>query len=295
MIWRKQLSLSFPLSARYSRSSHDRVEEIRNLDMQESTKLIVGVLIFLLLSALAVTAGAYYYANLFPNYSEQVRSGILRDIARGGIQLIVVGVIAAIVKFLLDSIAADRERVEKDKERERIREKEQIAVQKEMLDKLLAAHRKVRAAPNHIEAAKSAKTYGEQLRTIIDAHIDLYELKHQINASPDAFSESEREDVSKYLNGMSHDYLEPLIAEYRSYYKGISDMQKDSPNEVWNEIQKLPHLKDFRENRDMRPEHSGPSDYQEVYFENYNQCRELLHNKLMERLSQSENAQQIRG
>jgi hypothetical protein len=240
------------------------------------TTFIVAVIV---VSAIAFGLGSWLWFQIGAwEQGATTQLEILREIVKLLVQLVLIGILGALVKFLLDEVSASRREQDNERERARTEKETKLSLQKELLGKLSAAHRKVQSAPNYIEAARSAKTYGEQLRVIMDAKFDLDSVASEIETSTTLFSESAT--IHGHLQTMVQ-YLDRLVGEYRDEYQQLSTVQesveaqedertkREARDLLWKKIQKLPHLKDLRE----APEGSG---YEREYLHGYNQCRHLM-------------------
>jgi hypothetical protein len=133
----------------------------------------------------------------------------------------------------------------------------------------------VETARNLIEGAKSAKTYGEQMRQIMTLRTRLGELRHEIEYSTEVFQR--RSEIARHVKGMEG-YLALLIAEYGERYQRLEVLQgqyeaekkRGSPTINMNdELNKCPVLKDFREaHQELSGENRGRfhNDFQVSYF-----------------------------
>lgn len=134
-----------------------------------------------------------------------------------------------------------------------------------ILDDLKGVHDRVERARLLIEAHKSAKTYGEQMRILPEADIVLHNIRRALRPG---FDDLERE-IAGPVNACSA-FLKSLTDEFRSAYKGISDAQSRDEainahqraklakgeigradvvvaDEAWQLIEKLPALDVLRD------------------------------------------------
>ena len=103
------------------------------------------------------------------------------------------------------------------------RRKDQAAEQafyRAMLDDLKAVYDLVERSRLLIEAHKSAKTYGEQMRTLPDADIKLHNIRRALRPG---FPELQQ-DIEAPLRECSS-FIQTLTGEFRREYKRISNLQ----------------------------------------------------------------------
>lgn len=123
-----------------------------------------------------------------------------------------------------------------------------------------------------IGAHRSAKTYGDELRGLIEATVHLRNVKRALTGRADGIAERTGSAVAAEVEKMDQ-YLGDLTNEFRLNYKKLSDNQRSYeakaeamvkkfadepvgsappvlPTFVWDSIAELPHLKDFIANGD---------------------------------------------
>jgi hypothetical protein len=137
-----------------------------------------------------------------------------------------IGILGAVVKFLLDQHSLARNRADALNE-----------FRKEILRRLVDAKNQVRDVPSLIEVDPSAKAYGEQMRALIGSRHDLSLIRHEIETSKQAFSNLE--DLKGRLLQMEK-HLGDLINEFKTHYRDLSKEQTETPDVVSPEIQSLP-------------------------------------------------------
>ena len=162
-----------------------------------------------------------------------LRADILKSLAGALLQLIVLGVIGVALKSEFDKHLEQRKKARDDADRAQIQaqadaEKEQqrrnavIELQKAFLRRVMTANRMVRKARILIPAHASAKTYGEQMRILIDAVLEFSDIRHEIETIPTFASSVE---IREHLSNMER-YLQILTEEYQERYQEIVAAEK---------------------------------------------------------------------
>jgi hypothetical protein len=160
-----------------------------------------------------------------------VRADILTSIAGAILQLIVLGVVGVFVKDEFDKHQERRthDRQDAEQRRKQAREDAESAQQKlkaktelrqTLLRRVVTANRMVRKAWILIAAPASAKTYGENMRILVDAQLEFSDIRHEIPSLFDGNSliEQHVETLEKYLGG--------LVLEYRQNYQNVVDAER---------------------------------------------------------------------
>ena len=106
---------------------------------------------------------------------------ILAEIEKQLVQLILVTVIGGIVGFLFKFYLSAKADLDRQREVEKMRHQGMIEFQSEQICRLIEVTNRLRRAPALIEAHRSAKTYGEQMRGAIDARLELHRIQHEVD------------------------------------------------------------------------------------------------------------------
>lgn len=167
------------------------------------------------------------------------------------IALVFVALIGGIVKLLLD-----------DYQRGRERRVEQARFVTAVLSDLKSVYDRVERSRVVISAHQSAKTYGDEMRDLIDARVQLKNVARALEAGTSGISPDRERAIISAVEAMEL-YLAGLTNEFSSRYKGISNAQRvyearakrvldtgSDPmtlpdNEPWEEIQGLKELSLF--------------------------------------------------
>lgn len=172
-----------------------------------------------------------------------VRADILKSIAGAILQLIVLGVVGVAVKGAFDRHQVRRAEAREETERAQQERNAVTELRKAMLRRVLAANRVVRKAGILIPAHASAKTYGEQMRILIDAQLEFSDIRHEIETIPTLFASTG--DIKGQLDQMAG-YLEGLTAEYRRRYQDIVDVERTKGRaDVRAALEELGNCRDF--------------------------------------------------
>ena len=149
---------------------------------------------------------------------------IVETLGGAGITLIFVGVIGGFLGLNFNTYLQDRIRHHQEDATRRETEHEAKAARetfhRAMLADLKSVHDTVETARLLIEAHKSAKTYGEQMRALNDALTTLYNVKRAPRPSYPDLEEALKEPMLCCIG-----FLRGLLAEYREEYKEASDLQ----------------------------------------------------------------------
>jgi hypothetical protein len=199
-------------------------------------------------SSLALVAVSVCIAVLI---ASQLTGKPRETLESAAIALVFVALIGGLVKIFLD-----------DFQRAREKRTEQARFVAAMLADLKSVYDRVERARIVISAHKSAKTYGDEMRDLIDARVQLRNVERALEAGTSGISHEREEGIRSSVQAMEQ-YLATLTDEFESQYKEISDEQRvhearvtkllkavdDSTelpgNRPWEEIQRLDHLSDF--------------------------------------------------
>lgn len=208
------------------------------------------------------------------------RTTLLIEIAKGLIQILGIGIIGALVKFLFDDYWDRRQRADKLKALEQQRNE---ALQEFRLDKikrLVLVTNVLRRAPVLIDAHRSAKTYNQQMRALLDARLELRLLRHEINAAGPGVNPAfpRWPEIRDQLRKME-DYVAWLEKDFRKNSKGISELQLEAEKDrsrqgaVWERIRQLESVGDLLNEIDAQ---SKTTEYYQQYQLNYEATLDLM-------------------
>jgi hypothetical protein len=109
---------------------------------------------------------------LFVTADAEQKRALRFEFAKGAIQLVVVVILGAALKLLTDRY-----------QQRALQSEEQRQFRQDKYDRIVDATNQLRKVPILIEGNRSAKTWSEQMLSILDAGLSLRTLKHQFYAS----------------------------------------------------------------------------------------------------------------
>lgn len=137
-------------------------------------------------------------------------NALLIEMGKTGASLSLVTAIGGLVQWIL-----------KDRDAAMQKDKEQLNFYRNVLSDLKSVYDKVEKARLLIQAHRTAKTYGEQMRELIDGVVTLHNIERALNPEfPKLY-----EDLHPYINSMIF-FIKGLLNEYRDHYKRISVLQE---------------------------------------------------------------------
>ncbi|MCR5864131.1 hypothetical protein [Aquincola sp. J276] len=172
------------------------------------------------------------------------------------ITLVFAGLLGGLLKMQLDEVAAFKRRQE-----------DAAAFVTHVLADLKGVFDEVARARILIPAHQSVATYGEEMRALILARVQLRNVIRALERRTDGIDEATRSEVTRQVRRMDH-FVETLTTEFRDHYKALSDQQRGYeerarvlmkqfgedlgqqvppalPAFVWQAISRLPRLADF--------------------------------------------------
>ncbi len=136
-----------------------------------------------------------------------------KSLYTGAVTLFFAGLLGGMVKVLLDDVVAAKQK----------REDAATFVGNVLAD-LKSVYDRVARAKILIPAHKSVKTYGEEMRGLIEARVQLRNIVRALERRAEGIDEKSREEVTRRVSQME-EYLETLTMEFRDNYKALSDKQ----------------------------------------------------------------------
>ena len=166
------------------------------------------------------------------------------------------GFFGGMLKLLLDDVVAAKRRRD-----------DAAGFVTNVLADLKSVYDRVARAKILIPAQRSVKTYGEEMRDLIEARVQLRNVTRALERRAEGIDETIRDEVTRRVKEMET-YLKTLTTEFRENYKPLSDKQRgyearadamvkafaesksdvdppELPEFVWTEISKLNELADF--------------------------------------------------
>jgi len=179
-----------------------------------------------------------------------------KSLYTGAVTLFFAGLLGGMLKILLDDFVAAKQK----------REDAATFVGNVLAD-LKSVYDRVARAKILIPAHKSVKTYGEEMRGLIEARVQLRNIVRALERRTEGIDEEAREEITRHVSQMER-YLETLTTEFRDNYKTLSDKQlgyeerakamlaqfaaaksdqapPELPHFVWESITRLRKFSDF--------------------------------------------------
>jgi hypothetical protein len=212
----------------------------------QSGRLLYQVLLLVTVAAVIGLVALYLFV-----FEPKDRAGFAGEIGKGLISIITVAVIGSVVKLLVD----DHQRRLRDLTEARVRAQErEQRLQEFRSDKvrrLVGVTNILRRAPTLIDAHRSAKTYNEQMREVVNAGLELRLIRHETDAigNPNpAFAawDTIRGEIRK-MEG----YIKWLVDDFRAHSKALGELQSKAEADrqlqpmVWERIRALPSVSDL--------------------------------------------------
>jgi hypothetical protein len=231
------------------------------------------VLAILSVGALIGMAGLYVFV-----FDATSRKSFEAELGKGLIYIFTVAVIGSIVKLLVDD--HQRRLREANEARAQAKKREQ-RLQEFRMDKvrrLVGVTNILRRAPVLIDAHRSAETYNEQMRAIVDAGLELRLIRHETDAigrDPNpAFPHW------SYIEGeisKMETYMKWLVDDFRDLSKKLNPLQRKAESEseldreelqqeVWDIIGNSPSVRDLLQEVDAK---SPATRYSREYLKAY--------------------------
>jgi len=197
-----------------------------------------------------------------------VATGSLEDTLLTATTALVFGAFfGGIVKLWLDDYQRARDRRDEELELARAQRAEQARFTTAVLADLKSVYDRVERVRILIAAHRSALTYGNEMRDLIDAEVQLRNVIRALDQGTSGIPEGALGDLRLAVRSMET-YLKSLTGEFRDEYKPIADRQRiyeaqfkrllsdhegedwsaiEPPaNRAWSEIERLPKLREFR-------------------------------------------------
>jgi hypothetical protein len=212
-----------------------------------------GKRVSVILVSISIILAAIFLYILFTG-DITFRIELLKEAAKTILQLLLLGLLGAFASFLFTEYAAKRDKQNQMLERKNALKAAQHQSRLEALNTLTHLYWETRKAFDIIDAHRSARSYGEQMRQIIEYRIELRRLDNEIVAGMYAINDKEtRESIGKCLFELIH-LLRQAIEEWKTQYLRLSGLQVQDEKledpkkkKVPQEIDKLPVLARLRQ------------------------------------------------
>ena len=251
--------------------------------------LISAVAIPLSISIIAVLL---LYYSVGPDYAlTPFRIEMRKEVVKIFLQLGAIGVLGGLIAALFnyvftryaeirrqteEKLERDRVTEEAERERNRARTEAENEFRKDFLRKFINTHAQVQRVTPLIVGAQSARTYGEQMRALIDVRNQLDEIIDELETGKNLFDQWQ--DIRTLISSMNT-YLLALVQEYGKDYPALSNLQGEAEQtmdkikkdelkkEVKNRIDNLLWLAEFMKTGEK---------YKAEYLEPYNLAKRKI-------------------
>src|ERR1043166_9069152 len=132
----------------------------------------------------------------------------------GAVTLLFGGVLGSLLKVFLDDLVAGR-----------ARRADAATFVGNVIADLKAVYDRVGRARILIPAHKSIKTYGDEMRDLIDARVQLKNVIRALEGRAEGVSATTRHEKIQEDEGLKK-FLDRLLIEFRDHYKELSDRQR---------------------------------------------------------------------
>lgn len=205
-----------------------------------------GRKVTLILIVVALLGLGLWGAMLKLTYCEASPNALLVHLGKTGATLAILTVLGALVRQVLVERDDSRRREEdrrdrkrqteedrREQERHEMRQKEEARLQfiRNILADFKSVYDRVESCRLLVEAHRSAKTYGEQMRQLVGGVVTLHNIKRALDPEFPLLKE-ELSDPIHEMNG----FLKKLLQEFRDNYREISELQ--AADEAWNKHQR---------------------------------------------------------
>ncbi len=179
----------------------------------------------------------------------------------------------------------------KERDATRRKEEEKLTFYRNLLADFKSVYDKVESCRLLVEAHQSAKTYGEQVRGLVDGVVILHNIKRALKPEFPKLEAELRKPIKKMTK-----FLKMQLKEFRDEYKRISQLQsadeawnkhalqtlpkeKQSPeaykpiSRAWSEIKELPELAVLRDDKRF-------NEYESRFLKHLDQASKILRERL---------------
>lgn len=211
------------------------------------------------LAGLGIWAGVLGVSATYGFDKDSTFHSIFVALGNAGLTLAVGGVMGGYIKRMFDRIEEGRAASQKAIARQEKLRAEEVSFHQGVLSDFKRVYDIVEHARLLIDAHKSAKTYGEQVRALPDAIIILHNIKRALEHDKSPIRDEVRETAQVLIR-----FLKQITSEFQEHYLMVSRLQsqdeannrlkralaaettQEPPAEIsalaWAEIRKLPRL-----------------------------------------------------
>jgi hypothetical protein len=230
------------------------VQGVQNWSLEENMSGRQVLMVFIAIAAVSVAL----FGIIFIAADATLRTDLLKEAASTLLQLALIGILGAFAKYLLDRYSADRQRRLDQSEREQEQREIEHKAQINALNSLTTSYWQIKKALHIIDAHRSAKSYGAQVRQIIDYRLELQRLNNEIQAG--LYALDDVDTIKSNLDAMDN-RLEDVIDEWKANYLELAQLQnrdekrRRSRKKVPDKIGDLAALKKMRGDGDFKAIH----------------------------------------
>jgi hypothetical protein len=170
----------------------------------------------MVLVSVVILGLALWGAMLWLTYGDDKPDALLIHLGETGATLAVLTVLGGLVRAAF---------MQRDKTRQK--QDARHAFYRSLLADLKSVYDRVESCRLLVEAHRSAKTYGEQVRALVDGVVTLHNMKRALDPEFPKL----KEELAKPINEMTT-FIKELLKEFRDEYRKISQLQE--ADEAWN-------------------------------------------------------------
>jgi hypothetical protein len=175
--------------------------------------------------ALVAVAAISGLLAVFLSVDAKQRGELGLELGKGLIQLLVVVVVGAAVKLLVDHYQYQQQQAEQNRQ-----------FRQDKYDRLVQATNELRRVPILINANRSVKTWNKQMLAVIDASLTLRMIKHQISSSGNLDDSGRNLDELPFpdheelvhLFELMYQYTDWVITDFKDHKKELSELQRQA-------------------------------------------------------------------
>jgi hypothetical protein len=200
--------------------------------MIAQTEVPSRVRVYVVLTLLGLGAAAAL-VTLYCNQDVTGRNTLLIEMGKGLIQLIAIGIIGAVVKFLFGSYQSKQQLAEQNRQQMRARNDAINDFRRDKIRRLVQVTNAIRRFPILLEAHRSAKTYNEQMRGLVDASLELQLIRHEIDAIGPGVENPAFPgwpSIRDAIRGMEQ-YFRGIQTDWGRHSKRVSELQREAEKE----------------------------------------------------------------
>jgi hypothetical protein len=170
-------------------------------------------------------------AMLKLTYDETPPNDLLVHLGETGATLAILTVLGAVVRQVFLERDRDEDRREQERHEKRQKDDARLDFIRNLLADFKSVYDRVESCRLLVEAHRSAKTYGEQMRHLVGGVVTLHNIKRALDPEFPKL----KEELTEPIREMTR-FLKYLLEEFRNNYREISKLQE--ADEAWNKYQR---------------------------------------------------------